>query len=34
LAYYEIEKQRYPHARDSRRLLDQVSEFVDLQKVS
>lgn len=34
LAYYEIEKYRYPDARDSQRLLDHASEYVDLQKVS
>lgn len=33
LAYYEIEKARYPHAQDSQRLLDHASEFVDLQMV-
>ncbi|MCI0507277.1 MAG: hypothetical protein L0Z73_14370 [Gammaproteobacteria bacterium] len=35
LAYYEIEKARYPDARDSQRLLDETSEFaVSIRRVS
>ena len=33
LAYYQIEKSRYPDSRDSQRLLDGKSEFVDTNRV-